>query len=156
MELIFDAGTVVEDTDFAALPNGEYPCIVKESEFKENKAGTGKYLNLRLDIIDGQYKGRVIFDRLNLQNKNEIAVEIAKKQLAGLCRAAGKIKIKDSSELHNIPVTVRLTFKKGTNGYDDSNDVKKYLPFASATQSTAETTTPFAANSEASDGMPWS
>ena len=149
MELKFDSGEVVEDNDFAALPDGEYPCIISESEMKETNAKTGKYLQLRLDIISGPYKNRVIFDRLNLQNPNDKAVEIAKKQLASLCRATGRLKIKDSSELHNIPVMARLKFKKGNGEWDDSNDVKKYLPFTEQAQQSK----PFAASN--TDDVPW-
>ena len=59
------------------------PCIISEIWDEGNKMQkTGKYLQLRLDIISGPYKNRVIFDRLNLQNPNDKAVEIAKKQLA--------------------------------------------------------------------------
>lgn len=124
---MFDASTVVEqDNSFAVLPAGDYQVIVDSSEFRDTKKGDGKYLHLELSVLDGAGKGRKIFDNLNLDNPNPTAVEIAQRQLAGLVRACGKVQIKDSSELHNIPVMANIAVRPGTNGYDDSNDVKYY------------------------------
>jgi hypothetical protein len=129
MELMFDSSQVVEqDNSFAPIPAGAYPVICDASEFRNTKAGDGRYLHLELSIVDGPSKGRKIFDNLNLENKNPTAVDIAQRQLAGLVRACGKVKISDSAELHNIPVSATLAVRKGTNGYEDSNDVKSYGP----------------------------
>jgi len=136
MKLEFNADDVeVVDEDFSPLPSGEYPVIVEESEFRDTKAGDGHYLFLQLSIIDGHGKNRKLFDRLNLDNPNPQAVEISKKQLASLCRAAGKQKITDSSELHDIPVIARVEIRKGSNGYDDSNDIKGYKKYHAPTAS---------------------
>ena len=127
MELMFDANSVVEqDNSFAPLPAGDYQVIVDDSDFRDTKSGTGRYLHLELSVISADGKGRKIFDNLNLENPNPTAVEIAQRQLAGLVRACGKVQIKDSSELHNIPVIANVAIRPGTNGYDDSNDVKFY------------------------------
>jgi hypothetical protein len=129
MELMFDSSQVVEqDNSFAPIPPGSYPVICDASEFRNTKAGDGRYLHLELSIVDGPSKGRKIFDNLNLENKNPTAVDFAQRQLAGLVRACGKVKISDSAELHNIPVSATLAVRKGTNGYEDSNDVKSYGP----------------------------
>jgi len=136
MKLEFNADDVeVVDEDFSPLPSGEYPVIVEESEFRDTKAGDGHYLFLQLSIIDGHGKNRKLFDRLNLDNPNPQAVEISKKQLASLCRAVGKQKITDSSELHDIPVIARVEIRKGSNGYDDSNDIKGYKKYHAPTAS---------------------
>jgi hypothetical protein len=131
MELMFDASNVAipQENSFAPIPAGQYPVIVDSSEFRDTKAGDGRYLHLELSIVDGPSKGRKIFDNLNLENKNPTAVDIAQRQLASLVRACGKVKISDSAELHNIPVSATLAVRKGTNGYEDSNDVKSYGPF---------------------------
>ena len=130
MELMFDASNVAipQENSFAPIPPGNYPVIVDSSEFRDTKAGDGRYLHLELSIVDGSSKGRKIFDNLNLENKNPTAVDIAQRQLASLVRACGKVKISDSAELHNIPVSATLAVRKGTNGYEDSNDVKSYGP----------------------------
>ena len=72
--LKFDASQVEIKNDFETIPAGEYLAVIADSEWKENKAKTGGYLNLKIEIIDGKNKGRVIFDMLNLQNQNPKAV----------------------------------------------------------------------------------
>lgn len=127
MELMFDVTNVVEqDNSFAPLPAGDYQVIVDDSDFRETKSGNGKYLHLELSVVSEEGKGRKVFDNLNLENPNPQAVEIAQRQLAGLVRACGKIKIEDSSELHNIPVMANLSVRPASGGYDASNDVKYY------------------------------
>ena len=136
MKLEFNADEVeVVDDDFSPLPPGDYPVIVEDSEFRDTKAGDGKYLFLQLMVIDGQGKNRKLFDRLNLDNPNAQAVEISKKQLASLCRAMGKQKISDSAELHDVPVVARVEIRKGSNGYEDSNDIKGYKKYNAPAES---------------------
>ena len=139
MKLEFNTDEVeVVDDDFSPLPPGNYPVIVESSEFKETRAGNGKFLLLQLMVMDGKGKNRKLFDRLNLENPNPQAVEIAKKQLASLCRAMGKQKIADSSELHNNPVVARVEIQKGSDGYEDSNEVKGYQKYHASTSATQE------------------
>jgi len=130
MKLEFNADEVeVVDEDFSPLMPGDYPVIVQDSEFRETKKEDGNYLFLQLLVINGQGKNRKLFDRLNLDNPNPQAVEISKKQLASLCRAIGKQKITDSRELHDIPVIARVEIRKGSDGYDDSNNIKGYKKY---------------------------
>ena len=59
MKLDFNADEVeVVDDDFSPLPPGNYPVIVESSEFKETRAGNGKFLLLQLMVIDGKGKNR--------------------------------------------------------------------------------------------------
>ena len=46
-------------------------------DFFSSQAGTGSYLNLTFEILDGNYKGRKVWSRLNLDNPNQQAVQIA-------------------------------------------------------------------------------
>ena len=54
----FDARTVEPSADFEAIPAGKYLAIITDSGMKETKAGTGNYLELTLQIIEGEFKGR--------------------------------------------------------------------------------------------------
>jgi len=124
----FDATAVEPQQDFQALPAGEYLVHVKDSEMKQTKAGTGEYLQLTFEVLEGQAKGRLIFDRMNLRNLNQVAVQIGQQHLSSLCRAIGVMHVKDSSDLHNKPVIIRLSVKRGDGNYEDSNDVKAFKP----------------------------
>ena len=75
----FDANTVDPATDFEPLPAGKYLAVITDSEMKPTKAGTGSYLQIVWELIDGDFKGRKLWSRLNLDNPNATAVEIAQR-----------------------------------------------------------------------------
>ena len=64
--------------DLEPIKPGSYVAAIIESEMKDNSRGTGKFLQLTLQIIEGDYKNRRLWDRLNLINPNETAVESSK------------------------------------------------------------------------------
>jgi hypothetical protein len=115
-------------TNYDPLPNGDYDVIISESEMKPTKAGTGKYLQLTIEVLDGEHKGRRVWSRLNLINPNATAVEIAERDLADICRAVGKQSVSDSAELHDVPFVVALKTRPASNGYEASNEVASYKP----------------------------
>lgn len=123
--LSFDASTVDPQQSFEPIPADWYNMMITESELKPTKNNDGAYLSMTLKVIDGQYAGRVVFDRLNLQNKNPVAVEIAYKMLSAYCHATGVIQVQDSQQLHGIPFKARVVVKTDSSGqYDPSNEIK--------------------------------
>ena len=122
----FNASEIEPQGSFEPIPAGWYTAMIVDSEMKATKNGTGEYLQLRLDIIDGDHQGRVLFDRLNLNNQNQTAVEIAQRQLSAICRAVGVMQPQDSSDLHDKPLRVKVAIRPAGNGYEASNEVKAY------------------------------
>ena len=133
----FDANQHEPMQSNAPLPQGKYLAQIVESELKTTKNGTGKYLELVLQVIDGEYKNRKLWVRLNIHNANAQAVEIAKAELSAICRAIGKYRIQDSAELHNVPmiIDVRLSPRKDTGELE--NRVRGYEPRAVPAAATA-------------------
>jgi len=124
--LNFDATTVQPIDDFSPVPAGEYIVAITDSEMKATKSGNGEYLQIEMQVLDGQYKGRKIWDRLNLVNQNEIATRIAKSTLSSICHATGKLQVQNSEELHDIPMVVKIAVRPADGQYDSSNVVKAY------------------------------
>ena len=124
--LNFDATAVQPQESFEPIPAGWYDCMIVESEMKPTKSGTGQYLQLRLDVTEGQYANRVLFERLNLDNPNTTAVEIAQRTLSAICHATGVLQPRDSSDLHNIPLRVKVSVRPAGSGYEANNDIKGY------------------------------
>ena len=83
-------------------------------------------MSLTWTVIEGDYKDRKVFSNLNLDNENAQTVEIAQRELSAICRATGILHPKDSSELHDKPVVISVGIRKGSNGYEDSNIIKKF------------------------------
>ncbi len=141
----FDAQTVEPNDSFDPIPNGDYLCIITASEMKPTKSGDGAYLELELEVLDGPYKGRKLWDRLNLNNANETTVKIAKGALSAICRAVGVLQPKDSCELHDLPMLVKVACKKRDDTDELTNVVKGYkkrdatntVPVASPSQAPA-------------------
>jgi hypothetical protein len=82
-QLNFDATHVDITNHYEAIPAGDYEAMVTDSQMKSTKDGSGQYLELTLEIQSGQFQGRKIWDRLNLQNRNAKAVEIAQRAPRG-------------------------------------------------------------------------
>lgn len=124
----FDATEVEPSGSFEPVPAGEYRAHIIASEEKTNKAETGSYFELKLEIIDGDQSGRQVIERLNINNPNEKAVEIAYRTLSAICHAAGKLNVQDTEELHNIPMLVKVAVTPPRGDYDPGNEIKGYKP----------------------------
>ena len=129
----FDSNTVEPATPFTPVPAGKYPVHIVNSEMKETKGGDGKYLWMELEILDGQYKGRKLFDRLNLINSNQQAVEIAQRTLSAICKAVGQAQVSDSEQLHGRAMLASVRVRPAQpdkNGImrDAQNEIRGYEP----------------------------
>jgi len=126
----FDATAVEPQGDYAPIPPGEYKVQILTSEMVDTAARTGRMLKLEIEIIEGDQAGRKLFDRLNLENPNATAVEIAQRQLSAICHAVGKLSVSDSEDLHMLPMiaVVKVDPPRTANGkeYGASNSIKAY------------------------------
>lgn len=129
-QLNFDANNVEPADTFDVLPKGKYLCMAVASEIKPTKHGTGEYLEITFEVLDGQGKGRKIWERLNIRNQNKKAEEISQRQLSALCRAVGVLNLQDSDQLHNLPVVLDIDIEQ-REGYGPQNRVKGYTPSGS-------------------------
>lgn len=128
----FDSTKVAPQQDFAPIPSGEYVAQIVDSEMKATKDNRGQYLALTYSIIDGPYKGRLLWARLNLDNANQQTVQIAQQQLSAICHACNVASINDSVQLHNRPHVVRVEFvpagkdRRGNQRDRDSNEIRAW------------------------------
>ena len=125
--LNFNANEVEPSTGFDPIPAGKYQAVITDSEMKPTKSGNGQYLQLEFEVIEGEYKNRKLWARLNLENANPDAVRIARADLSAICRAVNVIQPRDSVELHNLPLTITVRCRKNQ---DDEivNEIKGYAP----------------------------
>ena len=122
----FDASAVAPQVSNGVLPAGTYLAHVTESDIRPLASGNGEGLKLTLEIIDGQYKGRRVWDNMNIQHTNETIQRIAQAQLSALCHAVNVIKLEDTSALHYKPVRVKVTVREADGKYQESNNIKGY------------------------------
>jgi len=134
----FDASEVPAREDYTPIPNGTYVGMIVNSAMKENSKHDGEFLELSIDIMDGEYVGKKLTERLNIRNQNETAVKIAYQTLKEICEAVGMPKISDSNQLHNKRFLLDVVVEQGKDYMKDGvqvtgkpqNKVKKYKPYA--------------------------
>lgn len=158
LDTAFDAHEVEPLKPFEVLPAGTYRAQIVESEMRVTRDGMGQFLWLMLDILEGQYQGRKIFDQLNLVNSNPKTVEIAKRTLSAICHATGRMEIADSEELHLVPMTISVTVEPPKNGYGEKNRIRYLAPKsdgAAARKPNAPAASPATPATQPQGATPW-
>ena len=122
----FNANEVEPNTDFDPIPAGKYLAVITDSEMKPTKSGNGSYLELSFQIIEGEHQNRLLWARLNLDNPNQTAVQIARGELSSICRAVGLMTPRDSADLHNLPLVINVKCKKRDDTGEFTNEIKGY------------------------------
>lgn len=134
MQFQFDATQVAPSTGgLPPIPAGWYPAIMNGSELKATSDGSGQRLNLQFQILDGEFKGRMIFTGLNVQNANPVTQEYAYKDLSAICHAVNVLRMTDTQELHNKPLYIKLKIKPKDGDYEERNEVTGYRSVNDAT-----------------------
>jgi len=135
--LNFNAAKEEAMDDFSVLPAGNYNVQMVKSEIvptkakAEGRASVGSLLKTQFKVIDGKFKGRIVFGQYNLENENPQAVIISRKQMKTMCDAMGKPDgVEDSVEMHNIPLNIKLGITPAKGNFAESNDIKFYSKYA--------------------------
>ena len=129
-ELIFNGANQEAMDDFSVVPAGVYNAQVTKSDVVPTKNKQGTRMNLQFKIIDGDFKGRIIFGGYNISNPNETAVEISRKEIKSLCDAIGKPDgITDTNQLHGIPLKIKLKIVPPQGQYAEKNEISYYEPY---------------------------
>ena len=149
---IAEAGEL-KDSAPEILPVGDYTMQITQSDLRDTKAGDGQYIWLELEILGPKYVGRRYWERLNLFNKNETAVRIAKKALGAICNAVGVSAFEDTEQLHLKPMKVVITHKENKQGKLETR--ADYYPLNAQTPTAAPVSAPTAAAPSAGAPKPW-
>ena len=146
--LNFNAANVAPATRPGPIPKGTYLAHVIESDLQPLKSGNGEALKLVFEVIDGDYKGRKVIERLNIVHTNAQAQNIAQSQLSALCHAIQVIELRDSAMLHYKPVRISVTIREQA-GYDPQNSVNGFEPAGGAMPAHTPAAAPFQQGSSA-------
>ena len=124
--LNFNANEVEPSRELEPIPAGKYVAVITDSEMKDTRAGTGRYLQLEFEITDGEFAGRKLWARLNIENQNAEAVRMARADLSAICRAVNVLTPNDSADLHNLPLVIKVHCRKDKNTGEITNDIRGY------------------------------
>lgn len=103
-----------------ALPAGEYIAVLDKAEIKTTKAGDGQYVNCQFKVVDGQHKGGVFFDIINIANPNAQAVEIGLARLNTLLTIGGLSACGSTEDLEHARIHILAVL-----GLEEYNGNKK-------------------------------
>lgn len=126
----FDATAVAPAVEQKPLPTAVYDVVITSTEDKLVKDGDGKaFWLIEMQVINGEYAQRKIYDRLNYKNPNEDARRMAQASMSALCHVTGIMYIRQSSqELHNRPFKVSVAkVKRQDDPTKETNEIRGYL-----------------------------
>lgn len=93
---------------FEPIPEGIYTVRIEEVTDKETRNG-GIMINIKERVVDGQFKNRVVFQKINIVcPTSEIAERIGKETFAKIAFAAGVPNIKDTAQITNKIISVKV------------------------------------------------
>ena len=116
---------------FEVLPAGKFKVAMVGDELKDNKAGTGKILEIRLQVIEGQYAQEIIKDNINITNPSAVCTAIGQGTLKRICNLCNvQFPPQETAGLMGKPMVVTLGVQEFTSNTTGkvlkSNTVKKY------------------------------
>jgi hypothetical protein len=124
------------------LADGTYDGIIDAVEIKKTKAGNGHYLNVKMKL--GQ--AGILFEKINIDNPNEKAVDIAQKTVKsilayGVDGASLKFNTLEglADYMTGVPVRIKYENKEPENGY-----ARHSLSFRPVDMKATKTTAPTA------------
>lgn len=127
--LNFNAAGVKPNTALEAIPSGIYPVIITATSEKPTRNGQGAYIEVEMQIQGGEFNGRKVYDRLNIKNNNQQAVDIAHATLSAICHVTGVLQMTDTQQLHGRPfqaVVSKLERSDQPGSGNMTNEVKGY------------------------------
>lgn len=130
--LNFNAAGVKPNVALEPVPTGIYPVMIVRSEEKPTKSNNGSYIEFEMQIqpapgIDPSFHGRKVFDRLNIKNPNQTAVDIAYATLSAICHVTGVLNMTDTQQLHGRPfMAVVAKLPRDDRPDQMTNEVKGY------------------------------
>jgi hypothetical protein len=113
------------ENSYELMPAGFYVAQVTESEITPLKSGLGQALKLTFEVLQDGFRNRKVWARLNIRHSGSPEAErIANEQLRELCEAIGVVRMTDTVELHNKPVSIRVKIREDKSGqYEAQNEV---------------------------------
>jgi hypothetical protein len=117
-----------EVRSFEILPPGSYRVAILDAPMRDTKKGDGRYLAAKLQILEGKYQNRYLWDNITMSNPNPTAVKIGKQRLAEICEAVEIPQPDDSSELCHKPLVAVVGQRKRRETDEMQNIIRQYLP----------------------------
>jgi hypothetical protein len=143
--------TTQEGNSWDVLPVGVYVAQIVEASIQRPQSGDGYYVALTWKIIEGDYEGRQVWQRITYLHSSEQAQTIGRKTLKDLCVATDVAEQVDDAEVFLFkPVRIRLGIERDKQGvYPDKNRISRILPLEAKSEEPEQPAKPVAATNVA-------
>jgi hypothetical protein len=130
---MLDLTNVTLESDL--LPNGDYVVVVEDAEIKETKDGAGEYIKAKMKVIEGERKGKVLYQMFNIKNKNSEAVRIGHQQLKTFMKVSGmeNFVLKSVNDLCGLKAVAIV--KSKTDDYGEKNVISYFKEYKTSSPS---------------------
>jgi hypothetical protein len=110
------------------MKNGWVKAVITSSELVPGKKDpeTSRRLNFNWKVVEGEFLNRTFSNGLNIVSPSAIAQEIARKDLSAIGHAVNVLNIQDSSQLHNLPMWVKIKYVAESGEYGAKNEPVGY------------------------------
>lgn len=146
VQFILDANSPEAQSGFGSIPGGTYTAQITNSYDKTSKDGSKRWMEYEITIIEGEYRGRKLWERFHIYDPSKPGgISWAKQKNGEICRACKVANMKDSADLHNIPMTITVREYEDEQ-YGMRNEITSYSQIASLSQNT---------NAPQNESAPW-
>jgi len=114
-----------ENRLYDVLPDGKYDVIVLEAKEKTTKKGD-RAIEMTFQVIDGQYKERLLWETLNLWNSSDQARTIARDRLSSICKACNAPSATSTDVLLGRRMQVSVGTRRNEFRGKDENHIKSF------------------------------
>jgi hypothetical protein len=109
--LSFSLSGVKGQTAFGLLPEGEYPCVIKDAKEVKSRSGNGQ-LAVRYEVTASGHEGRVV------TAWHMTTTDLGKAQIVGMIQCAGldKESFSDTEQLIGRAIGVKTIHRRDNSG----------------------------------------
>ena len=132
----FATPITVERPTFEPLPYGTYIVCVASADVFERDFGSTypvRGVNLKFEVVEGDYRGRYIFDQLRFEGCSDACRKRSENRITALAWAAGLSRLTNSAELVDKIVLVDVEIEQ-REGYEPRNQIRRYRKYEPAEQ----------------------
>lgn len=118
-----ELANVETNQSYEPIPAGNYKVAIVGAEDKANSKGTGRFIKLTLEVTEGRYQGRKLFENMNYRNNSPKAEEIGKRTMKTVLDLCGIKVIRSTDDFlgHVIPVQVIVKERDDKPGVFENN-----------------------------------
>lgn len=114
---------------FPPIPEGIYRVKIESQKEIENISKAAKGITIRYKILEGEFAGRLVFDRFYLEHQNKSYEKGERNRFNGLLEAIKTPSLSSVFEINAKPLTIKVKIKKATADYPEHNSVADYFDY---------------------------